>query len=103
MVSGVLIMSFEELDPAKQIRSDRVVIGPPRLTIYELAFILAVRAAQLAAGAPPLIPVSEDMREEDIAREELKRKVLPIVVIRRRPDGYWQAIPLHKLEVMWDI
>ena len=83
--------------------SSEIHIGPPRLTIYEIARILAIRAAQLSAGAPPLIPVHQGMSIADIAREELRRRIIPIVVIRVRPDGRWQAIPLAKLEIMEDI
>ena len=76
-----------------------VKVGPPKLTRYEKARIISARALQLALGAPPLIDVSSLPNKDviTIAMEELKRGVLPITVIRVKPNGEKELIPVRKL------
>ena len=74
-------------------------IGPPWLTKYERARVIGARALQIALGAPPLIPL-EHLKSKNpirIAEEELKRKVLPLVIRRWLPNGEYQDIPLRVL------
>jgi len=74
-------------------------IGPPWLTKYERARVIGARALQIALGAPPLIPL-EQLKSKDpirIAEEELRRKVLPLVIRRWLPNGKYQDIPLRVL------
>ncbi len=76
-----------------------VKVGPPKLTKYEKARIVSARTLQLALGAPPLIDIS-NLPSKDaitIAMEELKRGVLPITVIRVKPNGEKELIPVRKL------
>jgi len=62
------------------------------ITRFERARLVTARALQLAFGAPPLIkPVSGDSAY-GIASKELGEKVLPLVVIRRFPDGRVERI-----------
>jgi len=90
-----------------EIKSTKVEIGPPRLTIYEIARIIGARAAQIAHGAPILIPlVGEDLSkisEVDIAKKELQEGVLPITVQRFLPDGRYQNIPIQWLRYLENI
>jgi DNA-directed RNA polymerase subunit K/omega len=76
-----------------------VKVGLPKLTRYEKARIVSARALQLALGAPPLIDVSNLPNKDaiTIAIEELKRGVLPITVIRVKPNGEKELIPVRKL------
>lgn len=75
-----------------------VKIGPPKLTRYEKARIISARALQLSLGAPPLIDVSNLPKDNiAIAFEELKRGVLPITIIRVKPNGEKELIPVKKL------
>ncbi|MEM4567095.1 MAG: DNA-directed RNA polymerase subunit K [Sulfolobales archaeon] len=75
-----------------------VKIGPPKLTRYEKARIISARALQLSLGAPPLIDVSNLPKDNIvIAFEELKRGVLPITIIRVKPNGEKELIPVKKL------
>ncbi|MEM0453518.1 MAG: DNA-directed RNA polymerase subunit K [Sulfolobales archaeon] len=75
-----------------------VKVGPPKLTRYEKARIVSARALQLSLGAPPLIDVSKLPRDNVIiAIEELKRGVLPITIIRVKPNGERELIPVKKL------
>ena len=79
------------------------IIGPPRLTVYEIARIIGARAAQIAYGAPVLIPVKKvkgkKIEETEIAKMELKAGVLPITVQRWLSDGRYQNIPIFKLKI----
>jgi len=73
------------------------IIGPQKLTKYERARIVGARALQLALGAPPLIEVSSTKDPIEVAEEELKAGVLPIVIRRRLPNGRYQDIPIKYL------
>ena len=53
------------------------------LTKYELARIIGARALQLAHGAPPLTKVEKDADVMTIAEQELEKKVIPLVVLRK--------------------
>lgn len=67
-----------------------------KLTRYEYARAVAARALQLSLGAPPLVNVEElGIRDPiEIAREEIKRGVIPLVIRRRYPNGEEELIPL---------
>jgi len=78
--------------------SEKIRIGPPRLTRFEKARIVGARALQIAMGAPLLIKPPEKLSNPiDIALEELNRGVLPITIRRTLPDGTYQDIPLKWL------
>lgn len=67
-----------------------------KLTRYEYARAVAARALQLSLGAPPLVDVEKlGIRDPiEIAREEIKRGVIPIVIRRRYPNGEEELISL---------
>ncbi len=75
------------------------IIGPLKLTRFEIARIVGARALQLAFGAPPLIDVSKAPARDPIAIAlvELYEGVLPITIRRMRADGTSQFIPVRKL------
>lgn len=75
----------------------RDVIGQ-RLTRFELARIIGVRALQLAMGAPPLVNVDELPVKDPvyIAIVELLNASLPMSILRRREGGY-EVVPVSKL------
>lgn len=79
--------------------SSEKIIGPPRLTKYEKARIVGVRALQIAMGAPILVklPPNADKSPFSIALYELEKGVLPITIRRKLPDGSFQDIPLKWL------
>jgi DNA-directed RNA polymerase subunit K len=71
----------------------------PRLTRFEKARIIGARALQLAMGARPLIDIGK-LPSRDfiaIAKEELRRGVLPFTIVRRLPNGTRELIPVPKL------
>lgn len=69
-----------------------------RLTRYEYTRAVAARALQLALGAPPLIDIEELGLKDpvEIAREEVRRGVVPIMIKRRYTSGEEELIPLSE-------
>jgi len=88
----------------RRIESDRVEIGPPRLTRYEYAAIVAMLAVQIAYGAPVLLS-EDELRTIDrtnpieIAKLAVRKKKVPLTILRYLPTGEYQLIPLTWLEV----
>ena len=81
-----------------EIRGTEVQIGPPKLTRFEKARIIGTRALQLSYGAPPFLPIKENVKDPIvIAMEELESKALQISIKRSLPDGRSQDIPLKVL------
>ncbi len=88
----------------KRIKSDKVEIGPPRLTRYEYAAIVAMLAVQIAYGAPVLLSEREieSIGKTDpisIARYAVKKGRVPITILRFLPTGEYQLIPISWLEI----
>ena len=80
-------------------KDDQIVIGPPILTRFEKARITGARALQLSLGAPVFIEIPKNATTSlEIAMEELKQRVIPIVIKRTLPNGDYQIIPLDKFE-----
>ncbi|MFH1306089.1 MAG: DNA-directed RNA polymerase subunit K [Candidatus Micrarchaeota archaeon] len=52
------------------------------LTKYEKARVIGARALQLSSGAPPLLEVEEFETPMHIAKRELEKAVIPLVVLR---------------------
>ena len=80
-------------------KDNQIVIGPPMLTRFEKARIMGARALQLSLGAPVFIEIPKNATSSlEIAMEELKQRVIPIVIKRTLPNGDYQNIPLDKFE-----
>ena len=80
-------------------KDGQIVIGPPMLTRFEKARIMGARALQLSLGAPVFIEIPKNATTSlEIAMEELKQRVIPIVIKRTLPNGDYQNIPLDKFE-----
>jgi len=76
-----------------------VVTGPPTLTRFEKARIMGARALQLSLGAPIFIEIPKNATTSlEIAMEELKQRVIPIVIKRTLPNGDYQHLPIDKFE-----
>ncbi|RLE90265.1 MAG: DNA-directed RNA polymerase subunit K [Thermoprotei archaeon] len=74
------------------------IVGPKKLTRYELARVIGARALQIALGAPVLIKIPPGITDPiDIAMLELKRGILPIIIRRRLPNNEYQDIPVSTL------
>ena len=80
-------------------KDDQIVIGPPILTRFEKARIMGARTLQLSLGAPVFIEIPKNATTSlEIAMEELKQRMIPIVIKRTLPNGDYQNIPLDKFE-----
>ena len=67
------------------------------LTRFERTRIISARALQLSLGAPALVKIPKNLiRAEDVANLELEKKVLPISVIRRMPNGEIEIFDINK-------
>ena len=74
-----------------------VVTGPPTLTRFEKARIMGARALQLSLGAPIFIEIPKNATPSlEIAMEELKQRVIPIVIKRTLPNGDYQNIQIDQ-------
>ena len=84
--------------PVEIISKDGLVVtGPPTLTRFEKARIMGARALQLSLGAPMFIEIPENATTSlEIAMEELKQRVIPIVIKRTLPNGDYQNIPIDQ-------
>nr|QBK90489.1 MAG: RNA polymerase Rpb6 [Pithovirus LCPAC103] len=87
-----------ELTPA-EIAERRAARRPPYwLTKYERAKVLGIRALQISKNAPPTIEVPPGMINSlDIAQLELEAHRLPLILIRRYPDGSEEEWPVSEL------
>ena len=80
-------------------KNGQIVIGPPMLTRFEKARIMGARTLQLSLGAPVFIEIPKNATTSlEIAMEELKQRMIPIVIKRTLPNGDYQNIPLDKFE-----
>jgi len=82
-----------------EITGGKIVTGPPTLTRFERARIMGARALQLSLGAPVFIEIPKNATSSlEIAMEELKQRVIPIVIRRTLPNGDYQHIPIDQFE-----
>jgi len=82
-----------------EITGGKIVTGPPTLTRFERARIMGARALQLSLGAPVFIEIPKKATTSlEIAMEELKQRVIPIVIKRTLPNGDYQHIPIDQFE-----
>ena len=80
-------------------KNGQIVTGPPTLTRFERARIMGARALQLSLGAPVFIEIPKNATSSlEIAMEELKQRVIPIVIKRTLPNGDYQHIPIDQFE-----
>ena len=80
-------------------KDGQIVIGPPMLTRFEKARIMGARALQLSLGAPVFIEIPKNATTSlEIAMEELKQRVIPIVIRRTLPNGDYQHLPIDQFE-----
>ena len=80
-------------------KDNQILIGPPTLTRFEKARIMGARALQLSLGAPVFIEIPENATTSlEIAMQELKQRVIPIVIKRTLPNGDYQILPLEQFQ-----
>ncbi len=79
---------------------DLIKIGPPKLTAYERARIIGIRAVQIDYGAEPFIPAEEGLSSIEIAERELDTGVLPLSIRRKliyKNEDEFEPIPIKWL------
>ncbi|MFQ5710961.1 MAG: DNA-directed RNA polymerase subunit K [Candidatus Geothermarchaeales archaeon] len=64
---------------------DRIPVGPPRLTDFEVAKIIGIRAIQIELGAPLFIEPGEERDPIKLAEDELRLNLLPLSIKRSLP------------------
>jgi len=65
------------------------------ITRFEYARVLGARALQLSLGAPVLTSLPRGLDKKDtlnVAKRELEKGVVPMVVIRSLPNGEKETI-----------
>ncbi|MGB9717185.1 MAG: DNA-directed RNA polymerase subunit K [Thermoproteota archaeon] len=79
----------------------RIEVSKKKLTKFEKARIIGLRALELSLGAPPLIPVEQSSRlsAAEIAAQEVEKNILPLIIGRRMPDGSYVYVALSDLEI----
>ena len=95
----IITKDFQHVPIEITSKDDRVVAGPITLTRFEKARIMGARALQLSLGAPVFIEIPKNATTSlQIAMEELKKRVIPIVIKRTLPNQDYQNIPLDKFQ-----
>jgi len=73
-------------------------ISAKRLTRFERARVIGLRALQLTLGAPPLIDIGDTTWNPlEVATKELEGRLLPLSLRRTFPDGSYVDVPLSEL------
>ncbi|MEM0243107.1 MAG: DNA-directed RNA polymerase subunit K [Candidatus Aenigmatarchaeota archaeon] len=70
-----------------------------RLTRFEVARIISARALQIEFGAPCFVSITGNSIEK--AKEEFRKKLIPLTVRRRLPNGEVVEIDLDKAIDNW--
>ena len=95
------IITLSEKHEVVEIQNAVNTISSGRLTLtrFEKARIMGSRALKLSLGAPPFIDFSKNTTTSlEIAMEELKQRVIPIVIRRTLPNGDYQNIAIEQFE-----
>jgi len=75
-------------------------LSKPILTKYEKVRLLSIRARQLAQGAKPLLKNITGLSSKEIARLELKNKIIPLIIERPIPNAGVERWHLSELEII---
>jgi DNA-directed RNA polymerase subunit K/omega len=65
-------------------------------TKYEKTRIIGSRAHQLAGGAPPTVDIGDLDTAVDIAEKEWVERKIPLILVRKYPNGKEVFIDLTK-------
>lgn len=85
LIAGIELKSHQETykDVISGVKRTR-----PFITRFELTKVLGIRAQQLENNAAPMIQLNDElMSATAIAQEELKQRVIPLMIRRHLPDG----------------
>jgi DNA-directed RNA polymerase subunit K/omega len=93
-------LDFDELfgeEPLLIVKNIR--ISKPILTKYEYVRLLTDRSKQLAQGAKPMLKNIQDLSSKEIAKLELKNKIIPLIIERPVPNSTSERWKLSELEI----
>ena len=71
-----------------------------RLTRFEVARIISARALQIALGAPVLVK-SDKTDAIELAKEEFRKKMIPVTIRRTLPSGEIRIVAIKKAVENW--
>jgi len=71
-----------------------------RLTRFEVARIISARALQIALGAPVLVK-SDKIDAIELAKEEFRKKMVPVTIRRTLPNGEVRIVAIKKAVENW--
>lgn len=69
------------------------------LTKYEYAKLLGFRALQLSHGSTPKVERDGRVDNLEIAKEEINKRVIPLVVVRKLPGGEKEIWKISELNI----
>lgn len=75
-------------------------ISKPILTKYERVRILGERARQISLGAKPMIKGLKNMDPKNVAKMELEKQVIPLIIIRPLPTGKKEKWKVSELTII---
>jgi len=75
-------------------------ISKPFMTVFERVRLLGDRAKQLSLGAKPMIKGLETMNPKEIARLELEKGVIPLIIERLLPNGKKERWHVNELKII---
>jgi DNA-directed RNA polymerase subunit K/omega len=91
---------FEDDNTNKEIKyvkpEERVT--KPMLFEFERVRILGERATQISMGAKPMIKNVDKLDPKTIAKMELEKKVIPLIVLRELPNGLIEKWKISELK-----
>lgn len=98
-------MDYDDLDFDELFGEETLVINTnakltkPILTKYEFVRLLTDRSKQLAQGAKPMIKNISGLSSKEIAKLELKNKIIPLIIERPIPNSVPERWKLTELEI----
>lgn len=94
-------LDLDELfgDETSSIIKKDIKISKPVLTKYEYVRLLTDRTKQLAQGAKPMLKNIENLSSKEIAKLELKNKIIPLIIERPIPNSISERWKLTELEI----
>lgn len=93
-------LDFDELfgddnfNPVKDVK-----LTKPILSKYEFVRLLTDRSKQLAQGAKPMLKNIEGLSSKEIAKLELKNKIIPLIIERPVPNSGVERWKLSELDI----
>lgn len=77
----------EKVIPVNTNEAPVEVVRHRKLSLFEKARIIGIRAMQLSNDAPPLIDIGDEIDFVRIATKEYEAGILPLSIVRKYPDG----------------